>query len=303
MIRTRRAGRRSSCRPPRPASAQTPAARSRPRPPQETPSQRLHRLFRDSDEASLRRNPLQAHVPRRLSLRRPARRLRHRRLLRRRDGRGRAGPGGARGDRPRRAQRRPTGSPMTSSNISGGTIFAISQPDLLALTAVRPINHFTGFHTFYPVFASGRSAAPFRNVEDYENNLTPAPRVRRGARPGRSPASARASPRAWSRPSSPSATSSSQLDTQLARRRPKQSPYTGPVQNFPDAVPEAERARLRDAHLADRSATASIPPTGGCAISSRTNICRTPATASASSTCAAATCSTAAWSSRTRRCR
>ena len=30
------------------------------------------------------------------------------------------------------------------------------QPDMLALTAVRPINHFTGFHTFYPVFASGR---------------------------------------------------------------------------------------------------------------------------------------------------
>src|SRR6185369_13283209 len=26
------------------------------------------------------------------------------------------------------------------------------QPDLLALTAVRPINHFFGIHTFYPTF-------------------------------------------------------------------------------------------------------------------------------------------------------
>src|SRR4029079_15992321 len=29
------------------------------------------------------------------------------------------------------------------------------QPDLLALTEVRPMNHFFGFHTFYPTFASG----------------------------------------------------------------------------------------------------------------------------------------------------
>ena len=52
------------------------------------------------------------------------------------------------------------------------------QPAMLALTAVRPINHFSGFHTFYPVFASGRGAAPFRNVEDYDNNCAP-PRTHR----------------------------------------------------------------------------------------------------------------------------
>lgn len=45
------------------------------------------------------------------------------------------------------------------------------QPEILALTVVRPINHFFGFHTFYPTFASGKGAAPFRTVEDYENNL------------------------------------------------------------------------------------------------------------------------------------
>ncbi|MGJ8537714.1 MAG: DUF885 family protein, partial [Parasphingopyxis sp.] len=44
-------------------------------------------------------------------------------------------------------------------------------PELMALTVVRPVNHFTGFHTFYPTFASGQGAAPFNTVEDYENNL------------------------------------------------------------------------------------------------------------------------------------
>lgn len=41
-----------------------------------------------------------------------------------------------------------------------------------ALTAVRPVNHFSGFHTFYPTFASGKGAAQFKTIEDYENNLS-----------------------------------------------------------------------------------------------------------------------------------
>lgn len=45
------------------------------------------------------------------------------------------------------------------------------QPDLLVLSAVRPIDHFSGFHTFYPGFASGQGAAPFKTLADYENNL------------------------------------------------------------------------------------------------------------------------------------
>jgi uncharacterized protein (DUF885 family) len=45
------------------------------------------------------------------------------------------------------------------------------KPEMLALTAVRPIDHFFGFHVFYPGFASGKGAAPFKTVEDYENNL------------------------------------------------------------------------------------------------------------------------------------
>ncbi|HEX8466525.1 MAG TPA: DUF885 domain-containing protein [Allosphingosinicella sp.] len=45
------------------------------------------------------------------------------------------------------------------------------EPKILARSAVRPINHFSGFQTFYPSFASGGGAAPFKTVLDYENNL------------------------------------------------------------------------------------------------------------------------------------
>jgi uncharacterized protein (DUF885 family) len=44
-------------------------------------------------------------------------------------------------------------------------------PEVLALTEVRPINHFFGFHTFYPTLASGKTGIPFKTVTDYENNL------------------------------------------------------------------------------------------------------------------------------------
>ncbi|APE06777.1 hypothetical protein BM528_14150 [Alteromonas sp. RW2A1] len=48
----------------------------------------------------------------------------------------------------------------------------MSSPEISALFLVRPVNHFSGFHTFYPFFASGEGAAPFKTVEDYENNLS-----------------------------------------------------------------------------------------------------------------------------------
>jgi uncharacterized protein (DUF885 family) len=121
------------------------------------------------------------------------------------------------------------------------------QPDMLALTAVRPLNHFTGFHTFYPVFASGRSAAPFRNVEDYENNLrrhrdfiAALPLVIARFREGMASGVVETKLTITN--------VIGQLDTQLAAA-PEQSPYYGPVQNFPDTVPEADRVRLRQAHL------------------------------------------------------
>jgi uncharacterized protein (DUF885 family) len=122
------------------------------------------------------------------------------------------------------------------------------RPDMLALTAVRPLNHFSGFQVFYPVFASGHGAAPFRNVEDYENNLTrnrefahlvdlAIGRFREGL------ASGVVETKLTIR------NVIQQLDAQL-HDAPEASPYYAPVATFPDAVPEAERARLRAAYLA-----------------------------------------------------
>ena len=45
-------------------------------------------------------------------------------------------------------------------------------PEILALTEVRPVNHFFGFHTFYPNIESGSGAAPFKTVKDYENAIS-----------------------------------------------------------------------------------------------------------------------------------
>ena len=45
------------------------------------------------------------------------------------------------------------------------------EPQYLNVTKVRPINHFSGFHTFYPSFSSGTGGAPFKTVADYDNAL------------------------------------------------------------------------------------------------------------------------------------
>ncbi|HET9355803.1 MAG TPA: DUF885 domain-containing protein [Sphingomicrobium sp.] len=115
-------------------------------------------------------------------------------------------------------------------------------PELLALTEVRPVNHFSGFHTFYPTFASGKSAAPFKTVLDYENNLK---RHRQYAvltdraigkfREGL--ASGVLETKLTIR------NVIEQLDTQL-KQPVEQSPFYGPIGMFPETVSAADRARL-----------------------------------------------------------
>ena len=120
-------------------------------------------------------------------------------------------------------------------------------PDILPLTIVRPINHFGGLQSFYPVFASGRSIAPFHSVDDYEDNLS---RHRQfGPLVDRVIARFR------------QGLSSGVVDTKLTVRNmveqidnilrdaPEASPFYDPVENFPAAVPAADRERLRQAHL------------------------------------------------------
>ena len=46
------------------------------------------------------------------------------------------------------------------------------RPDMLALTAVRPIDHFNGVHTGFAEISSGEGIAPFKTVKDYENGLS-----------------------------------------------------------------------------------------------------------------------------------
>ncbi len=45
-------------------------------------------------------------------------------------------------------------------------------PELIAATIVRPIDHFDGFHTYFPELNSGESAAPFKTLKDYNDGLT-----------------------------------------------------------------------------------------------------------------------------------
>ncbi len=226
-----------------PAAAPAQAATA---PATETAGQRLHRLFRESDEDNLRRNPITA--------------------IFRGDYRYANRLGDYITDEYYAAERAAAERDLAVlAEIDRGALSSTDQlaydvykyqreddlidvrPDMLALTAVRPINHFSGFHTFYPVFASGRNAAPFRNVEDYENNLSRhrefvqafdrvVGRFRQGMESG--VVETKLTIR----------NVIGQLDTQLAAP-PEESPYFGPVQNFPDAVPEADRARLRQAHL------------------------------------------------------
>ena len=44
-------------------------------------------------------------------------------------------------------------------------------PAILKVQRDLPIDHFNGFQTFYPDFASGKGAAPFKTAVDYENGL------------------------------------------------------------------------------------------------------------------------------------
>ncbi len=122
------------------------------------------------------------------------------------------------------------------------------QPDMLALTAVRPLNHFVGFHTFYPTVASGKGAAPFKTLADYENNLKRhrdfvvfldrvIGRFRQGQQTGVVETKMTVK------------NMIEQLDNQL-KQKPEDSAYFGPVKQFPAEIGAADRARLTSEYRA-----------------------------------------------------
>jgi uncharacterized protein (DUF885 family) len=206
-----------------------------------TPSERLRKLFADSDEASLKRNPLNALL---------------RGDLRYADQLGEfitdaaynAERAAGRADlKALQAIPRMKLTPIERiayDVFEAQTLDGLKglSPEILALTRVRPINHFFGFHIFYTSFASGTGAAPFKTVVDYDNNLKrhrefvvlmdrSIARFREGMKSGvfETKMTIR--------------NVIEQLDTQL-KQAPEESPYYAPAKNIPATFSNADSARI-----------------------------------------------------------
>ena len=141
-----------------------PAARSA------TAAATLKNLFRESDEASLRRNPVMA--------------------LARGDMRYADRLGDFLSDAYYQAEREAARADLAAlSRIDRAALNANDrvaydvfewqrgmdlrglEGDVFAATVVRPIDHFNGFHTFFAELSSGQGIAPYKTVKDYENGL------------------------------------------------------------------------------------------------------------------------------------
>ena len=234
---------------PAPAPVAPPAATTAPPPaaPQASAHDRLFELFKASDEANLKRNPLQALF---------------RGDLRYADRFGDyiteeyyAGEKAAAESELAALHAIPRGE-LNETDQLAYDVFEFQtkdtlrqyQPDLLDLTKVRPMNHFFGFHTAYPTIASGKGAAPFKTLEDYENNLKrhrefvtyldrAIARFREGEQSG--VVETKLTVRNMIE----------QLGNQL-KLKPDDSPYFGPTKQFPDSINAADRARLTSAYRA-----------------------------------------------------
>jgi uncharacterized protein (DUF885 family) len=129
-------------------------------------------------------------------------------------------------------------------------------PDILNETIVRPIDHFNGLQIFYPDIASGSGAAPFNTLDDYENNLKrhrdyihmldeAIVRFRQGMKTG------------VVQPKLVVNNVIDQLNQQIAQGV-EGSTYYGPIKKFPAGISAADQARLtRD--YADIIRTGIIP--------------------------------------------
>jgi uncharacterized protein (DUF885 family) len=206
-----------------------------------SPAEKLRKLFVDSDEASLKRNPLSALF---------------RGDLRYADRLGDFGTEAsfnaerAAGQSDLRNLRAIPRAKLSATDKIAYDVFEAQTldglknltPEILALTKVRPINHFFGFHTFYPTFASGKGAAPFKTVVDYDNNLKrhkefvqlidrSISRFREGM--GTGVVETKLTIR----------NVIEQLDAQL-KQTPEESPYYAPAKAIPDTFSPADKARI-----------------------------------------------------------
>ena len=215
--------------------------------PQPSADAQLIQLFTDSDEASLKRNPVNAL---------------YRGDLRYADHLGEfvsdayyAGERAAGEDDLRRLNAIDR-SRLTPTNQIAYDVFKWQtetnlkglQPDLLKLSALRPIDHFYGVQTWYPDLASGEGAAPFKTLVDYENNLKRhheyvalidliIGRMREGIAAG------------IVQPKLVVRNMIEQFDLQIAQGI-EGSTFYGPVRKFPDGISPADQARLKSAYAA-----------------------------------------------------
>ncbi|MEA3008881.1 MAG: hypothetical protein QOJ91_573 [Sphingomonadales bacterium] len=213
--------------------------------PHQTPSQALAALFRESDEASLRRNPVQA--------------------LARGDLRYADRLGDTFSDAYYDAEREAARADLAAlaaidrEALSGDDRVAYDvfrwqrgmdlkglEGEVFAAAVVRPIDHFNGFHTAFADLSSGEGIAPYKTVKDYENGLSRShdfvrladgaiARMEQGIAAG------------VVQPKLVMANVLEQLDAMLAEGVEGSSFYR-PVANFPAEVPEADRPRLRAAY-------------------------------------------------------
>ena len=206
-----------------------------------TPAEKMRKLFVDSDEASLKRNPLNALF---------------RGDLRYADRLGDFGTEAsfnaerAAGNADLKALHAIPRARLNPTDQIAYDVFEFQTldglkgltPEILALTKVRPINHFFGFHTFYPTFASGKGAAPFKTALDYDNNLKrhkefvtlidrSIARFREGM--GTGVVETKLTIR----------NVIEQLDAQL-KQAPEESPYFAPAKAIPDTFSAADKARI-----------------------------------------------------------
>ncbi|BEV01382.1 DUF885 domain-containing protein [Novosphingobium olei] len=115
-------------------------------------------------------------------------------------------------------------------------------PQIVALTAPRPFNHFGGFHVEFPGLVAGESAMPLETVADFEARLAldralPAVFDTAIARFREGEASGVTEPRLTVR------NMIAQIDSILATP-PAQSTFTSPIRQFPRSISTRERRRL-----------------------------------------------------------
>ena len=213
----------------------------------ETPHDRLFRLFKESDEAQLRRNPLFAIFRGDMRFADQFGDYITEEYLAKEK---------AANEADLAALRAIDRASLNATDQLAYDVFEFGlkdtlkgyEPAILDYTKVRPINHFSGFHTFYPTFSSGEGGAPFKTVADYDNALKrhagyvvlldrSIGRFKEGEAAGvfETKMTIR--------------NVIEQLDTQL-KQPVEESPFYGPIKKLPADFSAADKARLTAAYKA-----------------------------------------------------